>query len=242
MTPFRLLAFLIVTLGLIPSAPAHATDKEATEKIVREYLMEHPEVIIDAIRVYQQREEAKQAAANKDLLANLKTGIGRDDSIPHTGNKDGDVVIIEFFDYNCGFCKRVLPTIQTLLKEDTNIRYVFLELPILAPTSETAARAALATWKIAPEKYMDLHTAIMTSKGGLSDDKIMMLVEKTGLDKAVIEQEMKSDAISMALESNHLLARALGVNGTPGFVIGDKLVPGAISLEEMNELVNKARS
>lgn len=240
LTPFAIILGLTLT---VPAFAADATpDKAAMEKIIHDYLMDHPEVIIESVQKFQERQQAEQSNRNKDLIASLNKTLAKDDNVPHTGNTKGDVTIIEFFDYNCGYCKKVFPMMQALVQEDKNIRYVFIELPILAESSRTGALAALAIWKIAPEKYFEFHAAMMSSRGGLNDEKIMSMIEKVGLDVAAIKKEMGNPAHDATLKSNHMLAESLGVNGTPAFIIGDELVPGALSEGHMLALVKKARS
>ncbi|MDG2033778.1 MAG: DsbA family protein, partial [Rhodospirillales bacterium] len=164
-----------------------------------------------------------------------------DPDSPVAGNPTGDVTVVEFFDYLCNYCKRIIPTIQKLLKQDKNVRYVFKELPILSLDSRLAARAALVVWKNQKEKYLDFHTTLMTSQGSLSEARILRLAKKVGADTTLIKKKMRSNEISAILKRNFDLAQRLGVRGTPGFIIGDKIVPGAIDLTALKSLIAEAR-
>jgi len=151
------------------------------------------------------------------------------------------VTIVEFFDYQCPYCKRVFPAVQTLLKTDGNIRYVFKEFPILGPQSVVAARAALAAWKLDRDRYVPFHTALMQSRGRLSERKILDVAAEIGLDVERLRAAMADPGIDKVLARNAELARALDINGTPAFVIGEKVVPGAVDLETLTALVSQAR-
>lgn len=216
-------------------------DREAFESLIRDYLRENPEVVIEAIRAYQTEQEAASRLSAASALADSRDEIENDPLSPVVGNPDGDVTIVEFFDYRCGYCKQVLPAIQELLKTDSNIRYVFKEFPILGPDSTTAAKASLAVWKLVPDQYMDFHAAILMSRGALTEKKLLAAAEKLGIDAEAVRTEMSAPWIEEAIRKNHALGRRLGVNGTPGFVIGEQVVPGAIGLEAMQELVEQAR-
>ncbi len=157
------------------------------------------------------------------------------------GNAEGDITIVEFFDYRCGYCKRVFPAIQELIETDGNIRYVFKEFPILGPDSMVAARAAQAVWFIDPDRYLDFHAALMGARGGLSEDRVLDIAAKAGLDRDAVKKGMDDPRVAEALADNLGLGRVLGVNGTPAFVIGGELVPGAIDLDAMKERVAEAR-
>lgn len=216
-------------------------EAKAVEALVRQYILDHPEVIIESMQNYQIRQQlAEQEAATAALAAN-RDEIKNDASAPVAGNPRGDVTVVEFFDYRCAYCKRVLPSVRELLESDKNIRYVFKELPILGPDSVTASRAALAAWKIAPEKYFAFHTALMEARGDLGEDQVLQIAEKVGLDRKKVKAGMAAPEVEKAIQRNLELAQKLRVQGTPAFVVGDALVPGAVDLEQLKELVASAR-
>lgn len=215
--------------------------KKDVEKVIGDYLRKNPEIIVEAIRLLQEREKAEK---NNRVQANLvayEHQIKNDPTSPIGGNPKGDVTVVEFFDYQCSYCKKVFPAIQRLLTDDQNIRYVFKELPILSPASETAARAALVAWKFEKEKYFEFHRLLIESRGGLSDARIFNLAAKAGLDVARIKKNIKTAEIDTIIGTNRELAQKMGINGTPGFIIGDQIIPGAIDLATLKQLVTRAR-
>ncbi len=239
------LAVVAVTFSL-PS-PITGTDaldtgqKEAMEKVVREYLLKHPEVIVEAIRTFQAREEqATKERAQANLVAR-RNELVNDPTSPIAGNPDGDVTIVEFFDLRCGFCKQVLPIVMALMEDDPNVRYVFKEFPILGPESVVASRAALAAWRLDKDKYLAFHLALMGSRGSLPESKVMKLAAKSGYDVEELRRELTDPEIEVALKQNLQLADSLNINGTPTFIIGNRLFPGAITAKALNGAVADTR-
>jgi protein-disulfide isomerase len=243
------LAAVVITGLAVPAsgradpgrAPLSPDQVQAMEALIHEYILGHPEVILESLQLYQAEQEQTERRESAAALASAKDQLERDPASPVAGDPNGDVTIVEFFDYNCGYCKRVLSTIQEILKTDKRIRYVFKEFPILGPDSATAARAALAVWKLAPEKYLDFHAALMSGRGALNEDRILRTVGEIGLDGERVRDAMADPAIDDALRSNLELGRRMRVSGTPAFVIGGRLVPGAISLAQLRDLVAEAR-
>ncbi|MBK8176923.1 MAG: DsbA family protein [Rhodospirillales bacterium] len=215
--------------------------KREVEKVIHDYIMAHPEVMIDALRGYQERQrQSAEKDAKQAVAANLDA-IERDPASPVAGNPNGDVTIVEFFDYHCGYCKKAAPAVQELLKTDPNIRLVFKEFPILGDESVQAAHYALAAWKVAPGKYMPFHVALMEIRGSLSESRILDAAKSVGIDPAKLKAAKDDPAIGSAIEQTLILARTLQVSGTPAFVIGGQLVPGAIDVEAMRDMVKTAR-
>ena len=213
---------------------------ESIEEIVRRFLMENPEVIIEAVTEYQNQrrlaeEEQRQAliSANLDRLQN-------DPRSPMIGNADGDVVIVEFFDYRCPYCKVTAPRLQTVVNEDSGVKVVFKEYPILSQESVNAARAALAAAK--QGKYEPFHFTLMENPGDLSDSHLRAVAERVGVDPDLMFEDMESEEIEQAIRDNHRLARELGVTGTPALFVGKSFAPGAVELEQLWELIETARN
>ncbi|MFQ5619071.1 MAG: DsbA family protein [Rhodospirillales bacterium] len=235
----------VLVLGAPPAAAAedalNPAQKRAVEDVVREYLRSNPEVLLEAIGAIRAKRDAEQQAKVRDNLVSLRGELENDPASPVGGNPRGNVTIVEFFDYQCPYCKRVFPSVQNLLKTDGNIRYVFKEFPILGPQSVVAARAALAAWKLDRDTYVPFHTALLRSKGRLSERKIMEVAAQSGLDVKRLRAAMADPGIDKVLARNAEMARALDINGTPGFVIGETVVPGAVDLETLTALVSKAR-
>jgi protein-disulfide isomerase len=244
----RLTLFLLLTAaaGLSGAAMRSAladdfspAQRQAIEAIVKDYLKQHPEVLLDAMQAAD--EKAKATAQNKAAAA---LGLHRhevfdDPDTPVAGNQHGDVSIVEFFDYQCPYCKEVEPSLETLLGQDRQLRLVYKEFPVLGPASVTAARAALAARQ--QGKYEAFHRAMMALKGQIDDAAVFKVAHSVGLDVERLKRDMTAPDIDRILKSNEKLADALDISGTPGFVIGNEIVPGAASLAEMKQLVGAAR-
>jgi len=227
-----------VTAGELPLSDAQKTE---IESLVRQYILDHPEIIIESVQGLQAREEQENEQRARGNLATFKNQLLHDPLSPVGGNPDGDVTIVEFFDYRCGFCKKVFPAITEILETDSKIRIVYKEFPILGPDSVTASRAALAAWRIDARKYEAIHVALMQARGQLPESKVMKIAAKAGYDAVELKSAMALPEIDAMLEENHRLAQALNINGTPAFVIGGELVPGAIDLAAMRQLIAQAR-
>lgn len=213
--------------------------QKAVRDLVKEYLLKNPEVIVEALRELRRREQEAKRKATRAALAKYRDEIVSDKDAPVGGNPNGNVTIVEFFDYQCGYCKRVMQTVIDSTKQDGNIRLVFKEFPILGPASVIASEAALAARK--QGKYEAFHFALMGHKGQLSRDAIMDIAKSVGLDVEKLKDDMNSPEIKAIIVKNHRLARALAIQGTPAFVIGDQLVPGALDRGTLNRLVARAR-
>ena len=200
--------------------------------MIRAYILEHPEILPEAIQILQNRSKKAKLDQNYTRLY--------DDGFSHVGgNKNGDVTVIEFFDYNCGYCKRALNTVERLKKEDGNIRVIYKEFPILSETSYIAAKAAMAAMK--QGKYEEMHVALLKSSGRLTEDRIFEIARKAGLDEKLLAKDMTSPVLERNIKINHSLAQALDITGTPGFIIGNTIAPGAVPYAELVKMVKKAR-
>lgn len=236
-----LLAIMSIPAGGLAETPdGPPPDRDAVRKIVRDYLLEHPEVIEDAIRILQARREAEQQDRTRAAIAAHDKALLAHPMSPVSGNPDGDVTLVEFFDYQCGYCKRSLKPVMDLLESDGQLRIVWKEFPILGPVSRFAARASMASEK--QGRYLEFHEAVMGSQGKLTEDRVMALAADAGLDVGRLRRDMADPAIEDYLDETMRLARALGINGTPAFVIGDALAPGAVGGDRLKELIAEARS
>ncbi len=248
-----LIAALLITVGAVPSwaqskalskiptQPLSASEKQAIEGVVKDYLLNNPEIIIEAIQSLREREERDKAKRAKANLVKFRNDLLNDPDTPVGANPKGDVTIVEFFDYRCGFCKRVFPDIMKAINEDRNIRYVFKEFPILGPESVAASKTALAAWIVDKSKYEAFHQAMMGSKGGLPESRVMKMAAKAGYDVNALKKALADPRIDKMLEKNFALAQALDINGTPGFIIGNEVIRGAVDLETIKRLVTQAR-
>jgi protein-disulfide isomerase len=211
--------------------PALAADAFTEEQkaqigtIVKDYLLKNPEVIIEIQAALEAKMEKEQAEKLKSFMSENAKDIYRSPNASVAGNPDGDITVVEFFDYNCGYCKRGMPELQKLIENDKRVRVVFKELPILSKGSEEAARAALAAKR--QGKYWEFHQALMSAKGQANEASSLKAAEGLGLDMAKFKADMKGDAVTSELDQMKALAKKMGISGTPHFLVGDKSIPGA---------------
>ncbi len=215
------------------------SDRGRIEQTVRDYLLAHPEVIVEALERYQAQQEKVAAEKQAQAIVDRQEQLTRAPDSPVLGNPSGDVTVVEFFDYRCPYCKSVATAMIDLFEADGNVRFVLKEYPILGPESEFAARAALAAQM--QGKYRELHVALMAFKGKVTSGDVRRLAAGVGLDVARLESDMQSPAIGESLGRNFELGEALGVRGTPAFVVGNELIPGAISADDMRTRIAAAR-
>ncbi len=241
LTAAAVVALVAMQPALAAKHALSSAQKKETEALVRDYILKNPNIIIESMRALQARDKAVAAQKARQSLISRRDEILNDPTSPVGGNIKGDVTVVEFFDYRCGYCKRVFPALQKLIKDDDKIRFVYKEFPILGPQSLFASRAALAAWKLDKEKYYQFHDAMMASKGNLTEAKTVKLATSVGLEEKALRAEMAKPEISAIIQKNMALAKALNINGTPAFIIGDRVVPGAIDLETMQDLVKAAR-
>ena len=228
-------------LFLLPFAiAADELSEERVKELVLEAIRENPEIVLEAVAIIEQRQEAGQAAATARVLSTERTMLEQDPNAPVIGNPDGDVTIVEFFDYNCPYCRQVKPHMEALLAADTNVRVVYREWPILGEGSVFAARAALASRS--QDKYEEFHWAMMGLKERATEASVLRVAQEIGLDIAQLRQDMNGSEIDEHIETSMRLSRAIGFSGTPSFVIGDNLAPGLIQADEMIRLVDQARA
>jgi protein-disulfide isomerase len=220
-------------------APLTPKQAEAVRKIVRDYILENPEIIGDAIEALQEKTRRAIEAENAKLIAEKRKEIENDPATPVGGNLKGDITIVEFFDYNCGYCKQVHVPLMDLLKKDGKIRMVYKELPVLGKVSVLAARVALATHM--QGKYVEFNDALMRSRGQITEDSLFAMAKELGINVEKLKKDMRSPEIEKALEANEELARLLSIRGTPAFIIGDQVVRGAPDPEGLRLLVVEAR-
>lgn len=226
--------------ALSVSAADKPLDKPAVEKIVRDYLLANPEILLEAMEALEKKQQADGDKAVAEALKSNRAALEQSPMSPVGGNPKGDVTLVEFFDYNCGYCKRTHPERSAAVKGDGKVRIVYKEFPILAPSSKEAAKAALAANR--QGKYEAFHTALMTHEGRLDSDAIRATAKDVGLDLKKLEQDMGDPAIEAEIKANMELARKLNIRGTPGFVIGDTVVPGAIETDQFIALFNATRA
>jgi protein-disulfide isomerase len=248
MMPMRLLLRPFVAsmlLALIlprPASPQEAmtpAQRATVEQIIHDYLLQHPEVLIEALQAAEDKEKQRTAAQARAALAQRRGELVDDATAPVGGNPKGDVTIVEFFDYRCPYCKQVEPALEALLREDGGIRIVYKEWPILGKDSVYAARIALAAKK--QGKYAAFHPAMMATKGQITEDIILSVAASVGVDVEKAKSEMNGADIDDIIKRNYGLAEALDMHGTPAWVIGDETIAGAIDIATMKEKIAAAR-
>jgi protein-disulfide isomerase len=235
-----------VGLALAATLPAfaiEASERPAIEAIIKDYLLKNPEVLRDAMIELQRRQaaaEAKERAAavqaNEKLIYDSPRGVV-------VGNRQGDIAVVEFFDYNCGYCKRALDDMMTLMKADPKIKFVLKEFPVLGPGSLDAAKVAVAVrmQDKSGSKYMDFHRRLLGTRGEANRERALAAAKDAGLDMAVIEKDLKSEEIDATLMESVVLADALGISGTPSYVIGGEVVPGAVGADALKKRIDAVR-
>src|SRR5689334_22289223 len=241
-------AFAVMLAIAIPQA-AHAADeltagqRSEVERLVRDYILEHPELIQDAMTELEKRQAAADAEKHKSAVKKYSEVLF---SSPHQvvlGNTDGKVTFVEFFDYNCGFCKRAMDDMLTLLKDDPKLKVVLKEFPVLGPGSVEAAQVAVAVrmQDKTGKKYLEFHQKLLGGRGQADKARAIAAATDVGLDVARLEKDMKSDEVSKTIEESMKLAEALGLNGTPSYVIGSDVVIGAVGLPALTQKIQAAR-
>ena len=236
-----LTAFFAVSAMVPVDASEFSTEqRQAIEQIVRDYLIRNPDVMIEVLEAAKEKISNEAQAQRATALAERRREIYEDPNAPFAGNPRGDVALVEFFDYRCPYCKQVAPAIEALLGEDKQLRVVYKEFPVLGPELVTAARAALAARK--QGKYEPLHQTLMGMKGQINETAIFNAAKSAGVDVERLKRDMAAPEIDAMLQANHQLAAALDIRGTPGFVIGDEVVPGAVSVDALRQMIATARN
>lgn len=216
-------------------------DNESIKTIVREVIAQEPQLILDSVQKYQIAEQQKKAEKANDALkdAAVREQIFNNADAPNHGPKDSKRVIVEFFDYNCGVCKQMFKGLETLAKKDATVRVVFFEFPIFGETSDTNAKIALAVNRLYPEKYFDFHAKMMTNPARGTDAKVALGFAKAlGMDADKVKAESEKKEVADILVANRALGEKLHVQGTPLLIIGDEIIPHALSPEDLEARVN----
>ncbi len=225
-------ALLFAAIGGALLLPARAQekplDRAAVESVVRDYLLRNPEIIQEAMVELERRQKEAEAAAVLKLTSDPKSHLYVSEHHSVVGNPNGNVTLVEFFDYNCGYCKRGLADVQKLIDTDKNVKVILKEFPILAPGSRDASVVALALREqFEPDRLWTFHSRLMSQKGAIGKEQALALARELGADSAKLEAAMASPRITAALEESKLLADALNINGTPSYIVANDLIVGA---------------
>ncbi|WP_244888465.1 DsbA family protein [Roseovarius tolerans] len=210
---------------------------------IRAYLLENPEVIMEAVAVLEERQAQGQAQADVDLVRANADAIFNDGHSWVGGNPEGDITLVEFMDYRCGYCRRAVDEVNGLLEDDGNIRFIVKEFPILGEDSVLASRFAIATQQVAgDEAYKSVHDALMAYNGAMNDTGFTRLADSLGLDANAIVAAMDSEAVTEVIAANHALGQRLQISGTPSFVMGDQMLRGFLPQDAMQDIANDIRT
>jgi protein-disulfide isomerase len=248
---FVLLVLALLVSGLFPaladdkaaSTPLPEAQKAAIEELIKTYLtQDHPEVVMDAIKELQRRDQASAEQKTVESIKTNKAKIYDDPTTPVGGNPKGDVTIVEFSDFQCGYCKRSEEAIELILKEDKGVRMIYKDFPVLGPESITASKVALAVFRQGNDKYVKMHDDLLSKKEHLTDDMIYQSAKSAGADVDKAKKDANDDAMQKQVQGNLDLGIAVGVRGTPMFIIGDKVYPGALEYRQMKKAVEDARA
>ena len=237
-------AVSLVLAGAMPAiAETFSTDqREEIGKIVKDYLLTHPEVMQDAMAELEKRQQAAEVEKHRTAIVDNKATLF---SSPHQvilGNPQGNVTMVEFFDYNCGYCKRAMSDMLDLIKNDSNLKFVLKEFPVLGEGSVEAARVAVAArmQDSTGKKYIEFHQKLLGGRGA-DKARALAVAKEVGFDMSRLERDMGSDEVKKTIDENMKLAEALGVNGTPSYVVGQEVVVGAVGLDALREKISAER-
>lgn len=240
-------AALLGALAFAPTALAQAPafseqQRQAIGEIVKDYLLKNPEVLTEVIAELEKRQNAAQQAAQASAVKETRQSLL---NAPHSyvaGNPAGDVTLVEFFDYNCGYCKKALADVQTLLKTDPKLRVVLKDFPVLGPDSVEASRVALAVKnQLQGQKLFDYHSKVMDTRGRVNGERALSVAKEMGVDVARLQKDMEGPEVRNALQENMALGDRLGLTGTPAFIIGETVIPGAVGVDPLKQVVTNVR-
>ena len=223
-----------------PAGSFSETQKTELNSIIKEFILNNPDVLMESVN--KQREQAAKAQEEQGAkaLAEFREFLFNNPEMPDVGPKNADVTIVEFFDYNCGFCKKALEAVQETISKDKNVRFVFVELPILSEQSREAAEIAMASHL--QGKYFEFHRDLMHFAGPKTMDNMMMIASKLGLDTERLKQDAKSEKVQALLKQKTDVAAKLAITGTPAFVIGDQIIRGYIPADAMQTMIKDLRA
>jgi protein-disulfide isomerase len=236
---------IAIAASLAMVQPAAALDDQQKKdfgEFIKEYLVEHPEVLLDAQSALEKKQDEQRLAQSAQAVSENKDAIFNSKNDVTIGNPKGNVTVVEFFDYNCTYCRHALPDMDALLKQDPNVRFVLKEFPILGPDSVAAARVSDAFRKLAPEKYAEFHHTLLSSDGRASEDSAIEVATSLGVSEAAIRAEMAKSPNTDSVKATYQLASDLNVTGTPAYVIGNEAISGAIGLDAIQQKIANVRS
>jgi protein-disulfide isomerase len=250
--PVRTLAALALAAFATAAAPALAqsgggggADAPLTrgdvEGIVRDYLIANPEVLQEAFNALQTKRTAEAATARAAAIESNRAALETSPLGPVLGNPDGDVTLVEFFDYNCSYCRHALGDLNDLIAADPNLRVVLREFPVLGEGSMKAAAVSIAVHEVAPERYEEFHNALLSNQGHADEAVALQTVDSLKIPRAAVEAAMRSDSVRKSVEESYRLGQALKLDGTPSYIVGDAVEEGAVGVAALKQRINEAR-
>jgi protein-disulfide isomerase len=217
-------------------------DRTEVEAIVRDYLLKNPEILLEVQDALEAKQKEEQKLASEGVIKNQKDEIFNSAYDGIVGNPNGKVTIVEFYDYNCGFCKRAIEDMQALTKADSDLRFVLKEFPILGPDSQKASVVSMAFHKMMPEKYREFHTALLGGEGRATEAKAIKIAMSLGADEAKLREHMKDPDIPDAISKTYDLANKLTITGTPSYVVGNEVIFGALGQQVLADKIAAAKA
>lgn len=217
-------------------------DRTEVEAIVRDYLLKNPEILLEVQDALEAKQKEEQKLASEGVIKNQKDEIFNSAYDGIVGNPNGKVTIVEFYDYNCGFCKRAIEDMQALTKEDSDLRFVLKEFPILGPDSQKASVVSMAFHKMMPQKYREFHTELLGGEGRATEAKAIKIALSLGADEAKLREHMKDPDIPDAISKTYDLANKLTITGTPSYVVGNEVIFGALGQQVLAEKIAAAKA
>jgi protein-disulfide isomerase len=224
----------------LQAAGLDSAQKQEIEQLVHDYLLEHPEILQDMSAKLEANQRKAETEARAATMKEAAPGIFRSENDPVAGNPKGDVTMVEFMDYNCGWCKKAVKEVGGLVEQDKNLRVVFKEFPIFGAGSEFAAKAAIAATR--QGKYWDLHRALYSHEGAVDENVTLAIAKDVGIDVAKLQKDMEDPAIAETLQRNQQLAVSMQFNGTPAFIVDDKVFPGYVPQSELMTAIAAVRA
>lgn len=218
-----------------------STDRAAVESILRDYLLANPELMIEVQTALETKQREQQRVAQLSVISEASEEIFNADYDGIVGNPEGKITVVEFFDYNCSFCKRALSDMEAMVSADPDLRFVMKEFPILGPDSQKAHVVSMAFRALMPEKYGEFHRTLLGGAGHADEDSAIRLALSLGADEAALRKEMTNPAIAEAFSATYDIANKLSITGTPSYVVGDEVVFGALGQEVLEEKVANIR-
>jgi len=235
-------ACVAIGIGMTPAMALDDAQRTEFEGVIRDYLLKNPEIIQQSIAELQKRQAAAEASQRTAAVTNLKPQIFDSPRGVVVGNPKGDVTLVEFFDYNCGYCKRALTDLEDLIKTDPKLKVVLKEFPVLGPGSVEAAQVAVGVRLVAPDKYFAFHQKLLGDRGQANKAKALAAAYDVGVDKAKLDKALADPEINATLQENLQIADQLGIDGTPSYVAGDAVIVGAVGHDQLKGAIQSIRT